>query len=169
MLLWLAPKGLVLPTVPTRTTQIRMALLDKVDAPVVVEPAAVALNELLRNSASGGVEVRSRESLGAQSRATGDAPIVNCAPLRQSVVTGYPQKLTPPRPAPPQDYCGSDAAHFFEESAGCEIDMLLCDTDEDDLLCDSVAARDELVPPTARRGVVTVHSLFEVDRFAPFA
>lgn len=123
MLLWLAPKGLVLPTVPTRTTQIRMALLDKVDAPVVVEPAAVALNELLRNSASGGVE----------------------------------------------DYCGSDAAHFFEESAGCEIDMLLCDTDEDDLLCDSVAARDELVPPTARRGVVTVHSLFEVDRFAPFA
>ena len=72
-------------------------------------------------------------------------------------------------PAPPQDYCGSDAAHFFEESAGCEIDMLLCDTDEDDLLCDSVAARDELVPPTARRGVVTVHSLFEVDRFAPFA
>ena len=57
MLLWLAPKGLVLPTVPTRTTQIRMALLDKVDAPVVVEPAAVALNELLRNSASGGVEV----------------------------------------------------------------------------------------------------------------
>ena len=56
MLLLLAPKGLVLPTVPTRTTQIRMALLDKVDAPVVVEPAAVALNELLRNSASGGVE-----------------------------------------------------------------------------------------------------------------
>ena len=42
-----------------------MALLDKVDAPVVVEPAAVALSELLRNSASGGVEVRARESLGA--------------------------------------------------------------------------------------------------------
>ena len=71
-------------------------------------------------------------------------------------------------PAPPQDYCGSDAAHFFEESAGCEIDMLLCDTDEDEL-CYDVSVRDELVPPTARRGVVTVHSLFEVDRFAPFA
>ena len=168
MLLSLLPNGLLLPSVPARTTKLRMALLDKVDAPVVVEPAAVALNELLRNSASGGVEVRARESLRAQPRATGDAPIVNCAPPRQSVVTGCPQKLTPPRPAPPQDYCGSDAAHFFEESAGCEIDMLLCDTDEDEL-CYDVSVRDELVPPTARRGVVTVHSLFEVDRFAPFA
>ena len=46
--------------------------------------------------------------------------------------------------------------------------MLLCDTDEDEL-CYDVSVRDELVPPTARRGVVTVHSLFEVDRFAPFA
>ena len=168
MLLWLAPKGLVLPTVPTRTTQIRMALLDKVDAPVVVEPAAVALNELLRNSASGGVEVRARERGRAKSRAARDALLVNRARPRQSRNAGYPQNLTPPRPAPPQDYCGSDAAHFFEESAGCEIDMLLCDTDEDEL-CYDVSVRDELVPPTARRGVVTVHSLFEVDRFAPFA
>ena len=84
MLLSLLPNGLLLPSVPARTTKLRMALLDKVDAPVVVEPAAVALNELVRNSASGGVEVRARESLGAQSRATGDAPNVNCAPLRQS-------------------------------------------------------------------------------------
>ena len=168
MLLWLAPKGLVLPTVPTRTTQIRMALLDKVDAPVVVEPAAVALNELLRNSASGGVEVRARESLGAQLHAARDAPHIHHKPHLLSGVAGYSQFLTPPRPAPPQDYCGSDAAHFFEESAGCEIDMLLCDTDEDEL-CYDVSVRDELVPPTARRGVVTVHSLFEVDRFAPFA
>ena len=169
MLLSLLPNGLLLPSVPARTTKLRMALLDKVDAPVVVEPAAVALNELLRNSASGGVEVRARERGRAKSRAARDALLVNRARPRQSRNAGYPQNLTPPRPAPPQDYCGSDAAHFFEESAGCEIDMLLCDTDEDDLLCDSVAARDELVPPTARRGVVTVHSLFEVDRFAPFA
>ena len=89
MLLWLAPKGLVLPTVPTRTTQIRMALLDKVDAPVVVEPAAVALNELLRNSASGaqltfGASPVARDWAPSDSRATGDAPNVNCAPLRQS-------------------------------------------------------------------------------------
>lgn len=168
MLLSLLPNGLLLPSVPARTTKLRMALLDKVDAPVVVEPAAVALNELLRNSASGGVEVRARERGRAKSRAARDALLVNRARPRQSRNAGYPQNLTPPRPAPPQDYCGSDAAHFFEESAGCEIDMLLCDTDEDEL-CYDVSVRDELVPPTARRGVVTVHSLFEVDRFAPFA
>lgn len=168
MLLSLLPNGLLLPSVPARTTKLRMALLDKVDAPVVVEPAAVALNELLRNSASGGVEVRARVRGRAKSRAARDALLVNRARPRQSRNAGYPQNLTPPRPAPPQDYCGSDAAHFFEESAGCEIDMLLCDTDEDEL-CYDVSVREELVPPTARRGVVTVHSLFEVDRFAPFA
>ena len=90
MLLWLAPKGLVLPTVPTRTTQIRMALLDKVDAPVVVEPAAVALNELLRNSASGGVEVRARESLDAQLHAARYVQFVNHAPPPLPGVDGYP-------------------------------------------------------------------------------
>ena len=168
MLLSLLPNGLLLPSVPARTTKLRMALLDKVDAPVVVEPATVALNELLRNSASGGVEVRARESLGAQPRATRHVPMINHAPPQQPGLQATLSSHSA-SPAPPQDYCGSDAAHFFEESAGCEIDMLLCDTDEDDLLCDSVAARDELVPPTARRGVVTVHSLFEVDRFAPFA
>ena len=56
---------------------------------------------------------------------------------------------------------------FVEPGELCEGDGL-CDTDEDEL-CDSVAQRHELVPPTAYRGVVTVHSLFEVDRFAPFA